>query len=212
MKIPVNPQCQHCKERYEGFFIIGASNFQWDCTKCGRPNVGILDLDMTTGVQIWVKASHELTKTRDFSMAVILSAMAIDCELSHLFKKWTGIGRLLQPAGGLLTEEECEELLLEFRRVSEKFRDVTKLLVPEGFQDFVCKTEKWRDVVTEELPELDTSCLIKSIEKEVFWPRNRILHSGTPATMEQAELAVRIARGCLRIFLAMDYETKILPS
>jgi hypothetical protein len=94
VNIPLNFQCQVCKEPYDGIFIIGATNVEWDCKKCGQRNMGILDLDMTIGVQVWVKAHYELTRTKDASMAVILSAAAIDCELSHLFCKWTGISAL----------------------------------------------------------------------------------------------------------------------
>lgn len=167
----------------------------------------MLDLDMTIGPQVWVKARHELTQTKDTSMAVILSATAIECELSHLFCKWTGIEEL-PTRGHLLTDQECEEKLLDFRRIEEKFKKVTRLLVPEGFQHFVSTTDKWRDVVSKDTPELDPKCLIKSIEEKVFWPRNRILHGGAPATPEQAELCVRIAQTCLRILLAMDYERR----
>jgi hypothetical protein len=207
MNIPVNPQCQHCKERYESFFIIGATNFQWDCAKCGKSNLGILDLDMTVGVQVWIKSSYELNKTKDASMAVILAATAIDCELSFLFRKWTGISQLMQ-RGHLLTDEECEELISKFKRIEDKFKEVTKLLVPGGFQHFVSTTPKWHDAITKDLPELDVTCLIKSIEKEVFWPRNRILHGGKAVSREQAALSVRIARACLGILLDMDYDKR----
>jgi hypothetical protein len=213
MNIPVDPLCQHCEEPYEGTFIIGATHVKWNCKKCGELNVATLPLDMTMGVQVWIKASHELTQNKDASMAVILSAAAIDCELTHLFKKWTGIAELAQ-RGHLLTGEECEDLLRSknITNISTKFVQIPKLLVPEGFQHYVTATEKWRDVVSEDLPELDVSSLIEGIKKKVFWPRNSILHGGTPATGQQAELAVRIARGCLRIFLSMDYEKrKTLP-
>ncbi|MGA9884288.1 MAG: hypothetical protein WBQ34_11260 [Candidatus Acidiferrales bacterium] len=167
---------------------------------------------MTIGPQVWIKANYELTQTKDASMAVILSATAIDCELSYLFGKWTGIERLPK-LGRLLTDEECEELLLEFRTIQDKFKKIPCLLVPKGFEDFVNTNAEWRDTVSKELPELDASCLIKSIQREVFWRRNRILHGGAPASPGQAELCVRIAKTCLRIFLAMDYERrKRLPS
>jgi hypothetical protein len=210
MNIPVNPVCHYCKEPYEGSFILGANDFEWDCAKCSQRNIGILDLDMTIGVQVWIKSSHELTHTKDSSMAVILAATAIDSELSCLFRKWMGIAKL-QEIGHLLTDEECEELLRKFPLIEDKFKKVTKLLVPPGFQHFVDTSAKWQEVVLKNLPELDITSLVKSIEKEVFWPRNRILHGGTPANALQAERSVKIARLCLEIFREMDYETRKIP-
>jgi hypothetical protein len=210
MNIPVNPVCQYCREPYEGTFILGAGDFQWDCAKCGQTNIGILGLDMTIGVQVWSKSSHELNKTKDASMAVILAATAIDCELSFLFRKWMGIA-LLEQLGHLLTDEECEKLLRKFKRIEDKFRKVTNLLVPPGFQHFVNTSAKWQEAISKNLPELDTTSLIKGIEKEVFWPRNRILHGGTPANTVQAERAVKIAWACLGIFREMDRETRNVP-
>jgi hypothetical protein len=71
---------------------------------------------------------------------------------------------------------------------------------------------EWQSAVAKMLPELDTKSLVKSIEMNLFWPRNRILHAGKPATMAQAMLAVKIARTCLDILNAMDHEKrKTLP-
>jgi hypothetical protein len=210
MNIPLSLQCNSCKAPYDGTVILGASHVDWNCTKCGTTNYAIPSLDFTIGPQIWVKASYELNHNKDFSMTVVLAAAAIDGELSSLFCKWTGIAQLAQ-RGHLLTDEECEELLLKIIGIGNKFKDVSKLLVPDGFQHYVSTTPRWRDMVSKEAPELDMTCLIKCVEKEVFWPRNRILHGGTPATAVQAELALRVARVCLEILLAMDYERRKAP-
>jgi len=173
--------------------------------------VAILGLDVTTGVQVWIKSSYELSQTKDASMAVILAATAVDCELSFLFSKWTGIAQLPQ-RGHLLTDEECAEMLREFGGIQDKLKKVTKLLVPEGLQHFVSTTDKWRDVILKDFPELDITCLIKSIDRALFWPRNRILHGGHAATAQQGERCVKVAQICLGIFRDMDYvKRRTLP-
>jgi hypothetical protein len=207
MNIPVNPTCRNCKEPYVGSFNLGDGGFDWNCTKCGQTNMAVLGLDFTIGFQVWQKATYELTHTKDASMAVVLSAMAVDSGLSFFFQKWTGIVELAV-RGHLVTDEEAEELLIELTRIADKFKEVSKLMVGMTFQQFVDTSPQWHSAVLKDLPELDIKSLVKNIEMNLFWPRNRILHAGRPATMAQAELAVRIAKMCLDILNAMDYEKR----
>jgi hypothetical protein len=210
MNIPVNPTCRNCGEPYVGSFIGGEGGFDWNCARCRQPNTAILDLDFTIGFQIWQKATYELTQTKDASMAVVLSAAAVDSGLSFFFQKWTSIDESLR--GNNITDEDIEELLLKLTRITDKFKDVSKLLVGITFQQFVESSPEWQSAVAKMLPELDTKSLVKSIEMNLFWPRNRILHAGKPATMAQAMLAVKIARTCLDTLNAMDHEKrKTLP-
>ena len=140
-------------------------------------------------------------------MAVVLSAMAVDSGLSFFFQKWTSI-IVESQRGYSVTDEEIEELLRELTRIADKFKEVSKLLVGTTFQQFVESSPHWLSAVAKDLPELDASSLVKSIEMNLFWPRNRILHAGKPATMVQADLAVRIAKTCLDVLNAMDYEKR----
>jgi hypothetical protein len=204
VKIPVNPRCQSCGELYEGNFVIGEGAFDFVCSECGRPHTGILASNLTIGFQIWLKASYELNKTKDPSMAVILAATAIDCELSFLFDKWTRIEE--ERRDNVLTEEELDEMLLKHRRIVDKLHAVTNLLVPGGIEPFVSTTAKAREALATTAPELDQTCLIKSIEMKIFRPRNRILHRGQAADSAQGELSVRVARACLELLQDMDHE------
>lgn len=204
MNIQVNPTCRNCKEPYVGSFMLGDGGFDWNCAQCGQTNFAVLNLDFTIGFQVWQKATYERTRTKDASMAIVLSAMAVDSGLSYFFQKWTSI--IVEGQRGYsVTDEEIEKLLRERIPIVDKFKKVSKLLVGITFQQFVESSPHWRSAVAKDLPELDACSLVKSIEMNLFWPRNRILHAGKPATMVQAELAVRIAKTCLDILNAMDY-------
>jgi hypothetical protein len=207
MNIPVNPTCRNCKEPYVGSFMLGDGGFDWSCAQCGQTNFAVLALDFTIGFQVWQRATYEWTQTRDASMAVVLSAMAVDSGLSFFFQKWTSI-IVEGQRGYFVTDVEIEELLFKLTRIADKFKEVSKLLVGMTFQQFVESSPHWRSAVAKDLPELNVSSLVKSIEVNLFWPRNRILHAGKPATMVQAELAVRIAKTCLDILNVMDYEKR----
>jgi hypothetical protein len=205
MNIPVYTPCRSCGEPYEGAFVIGAGSFDFVCTKCGMPHTGILAPNLTIGFQIWLKSWHELNKTKDPSMAVVLAATAIDCELSFLFSKWTRLET--ERREDFVTDEEIDEMLLKFRRIVDKLKEVTGLLVPGGVEHFVSTTAKWRDLlIPTTAPELDQESLIKSIEMKVFRPRNSILHRGQPADTAQGELSVKLAHVCLLILRDMDVE------
>jgi hypothetical protein len=205
MNIPAaRESCEFCKEPYEGTFVLGATHIRWNCEKCGELNVRKRPIAMTMGVQIWMKAYYELKVAKDASMAVILAAASVDCELSRLFIKSKRLGhhaRLQAP----LSQEDYEELLSEeAHNIKEKFKKVTKVWVPKGFQNFVNTTPKWRDAISKYLPEVRPHCFIKDTEEKVFWPRNAVLHAGKPATQAQGELSVKIARACLDILLDME--------
>lgn len=204
MNIPLKPQkCQLCKETQAVTFMLGSHNFEWTCSKCGNTNYGILDLDFNVGSQIWVKAGYELTQTKDFSMAVVLAAIAVDCDLSFLYKKWTGIERRLKGCDDF-DDEEYAEKLRKMGGIKDRLRTVSNLLVPGGVENFVNTEAKWSAQV-DAYPPLSRANFVSSLERELFWPRNKILHGGEPISEPQAKLCVQIARLCLEIFLAMDY-------
>src|SRR5271170_1492459 len=127
MNIPVNPTCRNCKEPYVGSFMLGDGGFEWNCAQCGQMNMAVLGLDFTIGFQVWQKATYELAHTKDASMAVVLSAMAVDSGLSFSFQKWTGIVELAA-RGHLVTDEEAEELLIKLTRIADKFKEVSKVM------------------------------------------------------------------------------------
>lgn len=203
MNIPIKPQCQVCKEPQTINFMLGSHNFEWICSNCGNTNHGLLHLDFNTGSQIWVKASYELSQTKDFSMAAVLAAMAVDCDLSFLYKKWTRIDRRLSYPYEF-DDEQCAEELRKIGRIRERLKIVSGLLVSGGIESFVNSNEKWSAQV-DACPPLSIGNLLTSIDRELFWPRNKILHGGDPISEAQATQCIRIARLCLEIFLAMDY-------
>jgi hypothetical protein len=206
MNIPIDTQCRSCGEKYEGTFVIGAGAFDFVCSKCGTSHTGVLALDLTIGFQIWLKSWHELNRTKDPSMAVVLAATAVDCELSFLFSKWTCLET--ERSGHVATDEQVDDMLLKMKRIVDKLKKVTNLLVPGGVELFVSTNPKWRDALTTIAPELDQACLIKSIEMKIFRPRNSILHRGQPVDSAQGELSVRITRPFLEILRDMDLEKR----
>lgn len=203
MNIPLKPQCQSCKKPQTVTFRLGDHNVEWICEKRVETNYGIFGLDFNIGSQVWVKAGFELTQTKDFSMAAILAAMAVDCDLSFLFKKWTRIARM-QNGNDELTDEVYAEKLREIGGIKNKLKEVSNLLVPEGLENFVNADPKW-SMIVDNCPPLDRRNLLNSIDQELFWPRNQILHGGEPISEAKAKKSIQIARLCLEIFLAMDY-------
>lgn len=206
MNIPLDLRCKSCGQPPTTALKLGEKHFHWTCVPCGETYEVYLHLDINIGQQVWIRARHELTQTHDFSMAAVLAAMAVDCDLSYLYKKWTGIQ---QTGTGRedFSDEQYAETLRKVGGIKDKLRTVSGLLVPGGLETFVNSTPKWRDSVGE-FPTLDRAALVSSIDQQLFWPRNRILHGDGVIGEEEAKRCVQVARLCLEIFLAMDYEKR----
>jgi len=64
---------------------------EWAFENCGSENSGFFDPDVTIGVLLLERSGHEFRAERDYSMGIIMAAMALDTELSRLFGKWKEI-------------------------------------------------------------------------------------------------------------------------
>ncbi len=79
------------------------------------------------------------------------------------------------------------------------------LMDARGFTQFVKETEDLRETIVEGFPSLDIDNLATSFQKNLFWPRNRILHLGYSNYKEgDAFRSLNIAVLGLRILEVMD--------
>jgi hypothetical protein len=150
-----------------------------------------------------VRGEYELNEENDYSMAIVLSATALECELSFLFRKWNWIERFAR--GEQLRDEQIEKMLQLHRTIKEKIKQVCLLLDPWGVDKFVASDDELRDAVENRFPSLHIGTLAQDIQKTVFWPRNRILHGGFSAFgRDDAAKCYSIADLGLRILRKMD--------
>jgi hypothetical protein len=120
------------------------------------------------------RAGYEYRAQTDYSMTIVFSAMAMECELARLFKKWMDIESLNR--GQAPDDRAIEEA---YRRlgsnVADRIEAVAILLDPRGLYEFVKSSKEWNTTITDDFPSLNVGSLARDLQQALFWPRNRIL-------------------------------------
>lgn len=171
MKIPILAPCPNCKK--ENYINIELSDtaLKQQCA-CGKDYSGYLSNDITIGLKILSKVSYEFRVNQDFSMSIVLSATAFECELTRLYFKWK------QMSDNSSSNQVLEEELRRHRTIKEKIDVTGKLMHPNGLKGFVESDSNLRTIINEGFSSLNMSSLSKDFQEKLFWPRNRILHLG----------------------------------
>lgn len=206
MKIPLHIDCSECGLEHYVFVNLKDTSFEWNCT-CGADLSGFLSANVTTGFKLLYRSRYELMGNHDFSLSIVFSATAVDCELSRLHFKWRSIGGLSE--GRSPTDAELEEQLRSFRSIAVKMEQVCRLMHPGGVVDFVQSDHQLKETVECGFPSLELSDLSKSFQMRLFWPRNRVLHlADATFSLDDAKRCFNIATLGLRILEALDQKKR----
>jgi hypothetical protein len=201
LKVPLQLKCSQCGELAPTKIHLDATSLDWTCTKCGSENSGFLDA--TIGFLLLERSGHEIRIEQDFSMAIVMAAMAFDAELSRLFGKWKEIDAL-----GIFDREECEKELREFNTIDRKIKAVSTLLVSKGIDEFVSTCSQLHEPISKN-PNLRVGSLAKDFQEHLFWPRNKVLHWGdVKHSREDAIRCYSLAKMGLLILREMDEERR----
>ncbi len=158
----------------------------------------------TIGDRILEKSRWEYLTNADYSMGIVLAAMAVECELARLFFKWRGI-ELLAERGHRTSTEDLEP---QYRKlgtnVAKRIDRVAAMLDPRGL-DVFARWSPLAGTIERDHPSLHLGSLAKDIQQALFWPRNRILHDGfTEHAKNDAERCHRIAALVLELLKRLD--------
>jgi hypothetical protein len=154
------------------------------------------------------RAEVELVN-KDWSLAIVLSAMSVECELAYLYSKWKMLEANLVPAE--VTRAHTEQWEDEFRLlqggVAGKLDGVTQLLTGETFCDFVDRRTEIASMLQKTYPNVGNRSWKAFFVEELFRKRNKILHSGQVLFGEaEAQACVRMATSLLQIVNEIDKE------
>jgi hypothetical protein len=176
MKSSLTIKCQCGKET-----VLEATGSQpfpdTDCPDCGA---GIRIID--NGFVSWRVFNRSLLELefRDFTLSIILSAMAVECELARLFMKWKNIELVM--LGTLATqdqEDSWEDELRKTSRIVTRLDLICKFLAGEDFDAFFSKNAGLIKALRERHPESVGSTSPKAFfQQHLFRKRNGIVHFG----------------------------------
>src|SRR2546425_8454429 len=92
MKIPLVFECGQCHKQRPVFMDLNAKRVDWRCA-CGWTLPGVLTFNMNAGLLILRRARYELRSNDDPSLCIVFAAMAVECEISRFFFKWSRVGQ-----------------------------------------------------------------------------------------------------------------------
>jgi hypothetical protein len=169
------------------------------------------------------KANHEFRTREDYSMTILMSAMAVEAELARVFFKWTQIDWLEgaksgqdRSGWGAVPRSQPERLEDEYRRlgtrIAQKIERVGEFLHPAGIDEFVKADDELRQKIETGYPSLTIGSLAESFQQSLFRPRNRFVHSGyVDHTKDEALRCYNIASLGVEILARMDDARRPIP-
>jgi len=197
----------NCGETF-AVYVIG-TQFPEDaqCPKCNSTIWLVPPLGNLVGMAILGRANAEV-QGGDWTIAIVLCAMAVECDMAYLFMKWNRVELMAirDPNG---TDEEAWET--EWRKilgVAPRLDKVSSLLTGKPFDLFLSQESRL-------LQSLHMRCTASTaVEspkeffiKELFHKRNKIVHFGEINFQKaDAEMCLRLATTLTQILRAMDAE------
>lgn len=201
MNIPLVLHCPACGELHRHRVHLSDPTADFTCVKCRVPCTSIPSLDVTVGVLLLARSWHELEIEKDYDMAIVLAAMALECELSRLYCKWKEVEAL---DTGPFDLEQSEEELRKMGSVAEKITKVSAFVCEGGIEAFAAASDKWK-TISNRFPTLHLGSLAIDFQREVFWPRNTVLHQAkTGKTKDEADSCCSIAEVGIHILKDID--------
>jgi hypothetical protein len=172
MKCPLKLKCNTCGDEYEIFLLPNDSHFETKC-KCGTNLPGIL-IGYTIGDKILERSRYEFLHNSDYPLCIVFAATAMECQLSKLYFKWKKFETFDQP----FSDSELETSLRKYSNIAERIEEVSRLMYSNGFTAFVHTQLDLIETINNGYTRFNLKDIETSFQKELFWPRNRILHLG----------------------------------
>jgi hypothetical protein len=156
------------------------------CSGCGALIYGV---DFVPIQALLDRALKKLSLSQDFSMAIVISAIAIEAQVAQLFVKW----RRIESEGSSLQDDQLEDEFRALSRLRAQLDATANLLVNASFDDYVVASRKFGTLSVEE------------IDQKVARKRNRIVHFGMmDFGLEDAIKACECAVAVTQVLIAMD--------
>jgi|SRR5579872_674797 len=202
MYIPLPLKCPNCGEPRTQRVHLNDPIADFICENCKSNCTGIPSLDVTIGDLILARSYSELNVEKDYDMAIVLAAMAFECELSRLYCKWKEVEALNT---GTFDLEKNEEELRKMGSVAEKIIKISAFVCDGGIEAFAAASDKWKMTISNDSPTLHLGSLATDFQRAVFWPRNKVLHRGNAShTRDEAAKCYSIAWLGIQVLKEMD--------
>lgn len=198
---PIRCQCGHEMV----LETVGTDSFK--DTSCPRCHMAIWIVDNGfVSTRILNRSLKELN-SGDFTLSIILSAMAVECELARLFVKWKEIDLGLPSEVTQDDRASWDAQLRRWTKITLRLDKVSEFLTSHDFDGFVSNHINLLKSVQQRHPEsANCASLKKFFEECLFWKRNAIVHLGKiDSAQPDAEICRRVAETLFHIMSEMDF-------
>lgn len=182
MKTPIVFKCPRCGHSIDASPGLHEDYVSLRC-KCGEYIEDVPLYGMSIGNRILQRARLELLQNRETALSVVFSAMAFDCELSHLNRRWQELKAIREMQ--LLDPEELDQLIRKHSRIEKHILFVAELIHPDGLDGFFGERPDIPEMIQASFPSFEGEKFARGITKNLFWPRNNILHAGRTVVSEE---------------------------
>ncbi len=195
-------------------FLVNVSGTQLpkstECPKCHLTIWLVEPLGNVVGMAILGRSETEL-KNGDWTLTIVLGAMAVECELVYLFMRWNRIDVMLVRNPNDADDDGWEEQWRDdVRTVAARLDKVSSLLTGQPFNLFLSQNSALLQAVHARYPAAESAASPKEFfVKELFHKRNRIVHFGkTDFQQPDAEMCFTLATTLSQILAAMDEQRR----
>jgi hypothetical protein len=205
MKLSFPVYCSACREWFEQ--RVSGNDFPGttSCPLCDASIGLVAPLGNVVGMAILGRAAAEL-KEQDWTLAIVLSAMGIECQLAYLFMKWNRVDliRTRNPndADEQLWEKQWRD---EIRSIKARLEKVSSQLTNVSFDAFCSQHTSLLTGLHTKFPVSQNGSLKEFFIENFFHKRNRIVHFGEINYQQaDAELCFTSAMTLWRVLEGMD--------
>ena len=202
MKFSVPVTCLGCNEQFTLEIQGGNLPRYAECPKCHARPYNMWPLGNVATLLLMERVKQELAND-DSTVAIILSAMAVEAEMSYLFFKWKGIGSGKLPIQlGNEDKDSWEKEWDEMRSVGNRLDGLSRLLTGIDFD----KLAQQKKMQPSDLKGFNPTTSIKRFfQEELFKRRNQIVHYGhLDFEKADAHQCLSLALALIRLLDAMD--------
>jgi hypothetical protein len=176
------------------------------CPICGAAIWLVEPLGNVVGMAILGRAEAEM-KNGDWTLAIVLAAMAVECELVYLFMKWNRIHLMLVRNPTDADDEGWEKQWRDdVRTIAARLDKVSGFLTELPFDSFLSQNSALLKNMYQRYPASKNAASLKDFfVKEFFHKRNRIVHFGKIDFQQpDAEMCFTLGSTLWQILTAMD--------
>jgi len=198
---PIRCQCGH----EIVLEAVGTNSFRdTSCPKC-QSAIWIVDNGFVS-TRVFNKSLEELN-SGDFTLSIILSAMAVECELARVFVKWKEIDLGLPSEVTQGDRAAWDVQLRKWTKIALRFDRVCEFLTNQTFDELIASHINLLKSVQQRHPDSSKyGSLKKFFVEHLFWKRNAIVHLGKiDSTRPDAEVCRRTAETLFHIVSEMDF-------